>query len=480
MQQTVCKVRDDSLNAEYITWVLHPLRGNTICESTRHIGIAGKQRNCVNPNTGPVLFRSQAAGYRKAVFRLQEKGGGPSVQMTEGPEKTYSFTLKAWNNILGASIDDSFFSMEADVIFRALSRSIRVVPFHEYLKRYLYEKTEIPIPFSDVPIQEYQDMIEEAFHETGTPCSFSPVTTRVHQAIRNWLIRDDITRESVLLLGFGLYMTEEDVNAFLTKALHGARLDPDDPLEAICLYCYRHEYKFAKFLQLKNLYDTMDTAVEKTLIIEHQPENRPQSRHIIEEDTELLASLLERKKQPGLTPVKNRTVNTFKQLYEDAQQMLSHQKNQASSFTGPRALEKVLSAAVPTDANGNLVRETQVQAFAEFARKRISRQRIHRILSGAQLPNRYDLLTLKFFILSDSLMHLSDRKEAMNRFIEETNQTLISCGFGKIYPADPFDAFLLLCMLTCDPMGSYSDVMETAYSQSCPKKGGNEPWTKLL
>ena len=395
------------------------------------------------------------------------------MQVTNETERSYSFTLKAWKKILGTAVDESFSSMDVDAIFSALSRSIRVVPFHEYLKRYLYEKAEILIPFSEVPLREYQDMIEEAFHDTGTPCSFLSVTTKLHQAIKNWLTRDDLSRESVLLLGFGLYMTVEDVNAFLTKALHSASLDPDDPTEAICLYCYQHEYKFAKYLQLKSLYDVMDTTVEKALIAEHQPLNRLESLQIIEEDAALLIHLLERKGKEGLTPIKSRAADAFRQLYVQAHQTVSQQEERSSQrITGPRALEKVLSAAVPVDANGNLVRESKTQTYAEFARKRITRQRLHRILSGAQLPSRYDLLTLKFYLLSNSLIGLNDRKEAMSRFIQEANGLLSSCGFGGIYPADPFDAFLLLCMLTCDPLGSYSDVMEAAYTQNETPEGG--------
>lgn len=395
------------------------------------------------------------------------------MQLPDETEQSYSFTLKAWKKIRCTALDESFSSMDADAIFAALSRSIRVVPFHEYLKRYLYEKAEIMIPFSEVPLQEYQDMIKEAFHDTGTPCSFLPVTTKLHQAIKNWLTRDDVTRESVLLLGFGLYMTAEDVNAFLTKGLHSAVLDPDDPMEAICLYCYQHEYKFAKYLQLKSLYDAMDTTVEKALIAEHQPMNRRESLQIIEEDEALLNRLLEKKGKGDLTPTKSRAADTFRQLYAEAQQTLSQQEKVNSlGFSGPRALEKVLSAAVPVNADGNLVRESKTQTYSEFARKRITRQRLHRILSGSQLPTRYDLLTLQFYLFSNSLTDVNDRKEAMNHFIRESNRMLASCGFGGIYAADPFDAFLLLCILSCDPLGSYSDVMEAAYTRQESPEGG--------
>ncbi len=119
-----------------------------------------------------------------------------------------------------------------------------MVPFREYLKRYLYEKTGMFAPFAGVPLSEYVDIIETAFQESGTPYSFGSDRTRPQQAIRNWLTQEDVTRRTLLLIGLGLYMSAEDINAFLTKALHGPVLDPDDPQAAICLYCCEHGYRY--------------------------------------------------------------------------------------------------------------------------------------------------------------------------------------------------------------------------------------------
>lgn len=385
----------------------------------------------------------------------------------EREEQSYSFTLKAWRSIDQTVTRESLLALDSDAIFSVLTRRIRPIPFREYLKRYVHEKSGMLLPFHTVPLEEYQSVIVEAFRATGTPCSFTSGKTALPQAVRNWLTRDAVTRETVLLLGFGLYMTPEDVNAFLTRALHGSVLDEEDPSEAVCLYCYRHGYKFAKYRQLMQLLEDMGSDIDASRIAETQPLHRPQSQIIIQEDTALLARLLKRKAAGDATPLSRRRHDTFLRLCEDSARFLDGEsgKAHAGEFS-PRSLEKIFSAGIPLGSGGNLIRETRARLYADFARKRLSRQHIHRILSESQPPNRYDLLTLRFYLLSVDLQPLEDRKDALLRFLAEADETLTSCGFGEIYAADPFDAFLILCMLTPDPFGAYADVMEAAYAES--------------
>ena len=391
------------------------------------------------------------------------------MKQAEQPVRSYSFTLRAWQKILVTTERVDFWAMDADEIFQTVTSEIRVVPFREYLKRYLYEKTGMFQPFARVPLSEYTEIVEMAFRESGTPCSFEPGKTRIQQAVRNWLTREDVSRRTMLLLGFGLYMTTEDVNAFLTKALHGAALDPDDPREAICLYCYEHGYRYDKFRQLWDLYTSMGTDLEPGRIEETQPEGRPQSKVIMEEDAALLKNLLRAKAAGGMTPAQSARASAFRSLYDRAYDTLASMGTKWSA--NPRSLERVLSASVPLGTHGNLVPETRAQAIASFARKRFSRQRVHRVLSGEQQPTRYDLLTLQFYLSSQRAESTEDRKTALKQFCDEAGSLLNPLGFCGMYSADPFDAFLILCMLTIDPLGSYSDVMEKAYHDS----GETEP-----
>lgn len=388
-------------------------------------------------------------------------------------EQGLSYTLNAWKNISDTVETESFASMDADAIFSVLLRSIREIPFREYLKRYLYRRTELLEPFPSVSVNEYQDIIVSAFRESATPCSFGAQTTRLPQAARNWLTRDDVSRDSVLLMGFGLYMSEEDVGAFLTKALHGPLPDADDAQEAICLYCYRHGYRFAKYRQLMDLYGRMDGEADLHLIAETQPAGRAQSQIVIREDTELLSHLLEVKRRGGPTRSRWRAAETFAELYGKTRELLKDPL--AFSSPGPRSLERVLSAGVPVKSHGNLVPERMALSSLGFARRRVSRQRIHRLLNGVQAPNRYDLLTLVFFLTCWQTQDAENRRAVLDGFISGADKMLAGCGFGGIYAADPFDAFLILCVLTCDPLGTYSDVMEAAYTKEDPVETENDP-----
>ena len=377
--------------------------------------------------------------------------------------RSYSYTPKAWRQIRETQECEAFWSMEADTIYQTLTARFRTVPFREYLKRYLYEKAGMYRPFGSVPMEEYAYIITAAFQESGTPCSFEPGTTKVNQAVRNWLTRDRVSRETMLLMGFGLYMTTDDVNAFLTKALHGPVLDEDDPMEAICRYCYTHGYRFQKYSQMIALYRTMGTKVDRDQVEANQPLNRVQSRAAIEEDVRLLEKLQDgRSRYGGSTPAWLARMAAFQKLYDQARNMLT--SSEKGNFIRPRSLERVLSAAIPMSAHGNLVPIVRAAQNAGFAQKRFSRQRIHRIQAGEQAPARYDLLTLQFFLSSEREKMQEDRKAALKSFADEADELLAGLGFGVLYPADPFDAFLILCMLTADPLGTYSDVMEQAYS----------------
>ncbi|MBR4459461.1 MAG: hypothetical protein IKS31_10940 [Clostridia bacterium] len=385
-------------------------------------------------------------------------------------ESSLSFTLRAWDRIDDTVETEDFATMDTEAIYGALSGKMREIPFRDYLKRYLYRRTEMLTPFSRVETEEYQEIVTGSFQDSETPCSFSARTTRLSQAVHNWLTRDDVSRDSVLLMGFGLYMTEEDVNAFLTRGLRDMALDPDDPREAVCAYCYRHGYRFAKFRQLWKLYEAMDGGVDTALIGENHPLNRAASRVTMEEDTELLSRLLRRKGSGEMTPARRRVAETFSRLYDEAQALMCSET--AGARPTPRSLERVLSAGIPVSSSGNLVPEALVRARKDFAHRRVSRQRLHRILAGTQPPGRYDLLSLHFYLQSRRLLDCADRKEALQRYIASANEILTGCGFGGIYPADPFDALLILCMLSCDPLGTYSDVMEKVYAADQAEETG--------
>ena len=101
----------------------------------------------------------------------------------------------------------------------------------------------------------------------------------------------------------------------------------------------------------------------------------------------------------------------------------------------------------------------------QFEGKRFSRQRINEILAGRAEISRFDLITLYFFIFSKRNSEISDSLEKGRVFTEKMNDILNECGMWPLYIANPYEAFVSMCIETEDPMDTYAEVLEMAYSE---------------
>ncbi len=397
--------------------------------------------------------------------------------MQDKLERSFSFTLKG-NRLVQATVSsEDFRDQDAESIFQVLKAQLAFVPFSEYLKRYVYQTAGMFGSYLQISPEEYAETIIDAFVETGTPVSFRPSATRLKGRVKSWLQQAAVRRETVLLLGFALSMPEKDVNDFLTNALHDHRLDEEDPLEAMCGYCYRHGYKYAKLKQLMDIWQASEPgSLNPDLILRNQPVGREASRIIIEEDTALLQRLVERKGYPGATEQKARTERHFTRLYDQARDLIRSScgcNDPADTDTsGSRKLEEVLCASVPRDHHGNLVPELKSDLRETIAGKRFSRQHLYELRHGIVEPSRYDLMTLRFLICAESREQEADPKVRCAQFVEDMNRILLDCGFGELYTADPYECYLLMCLLSLDPLGTYTDVQELAY---CRPEAGADP-----
>lgn len=131
----------------------------------------------------------------------------------------------------------------------------------------------------------------------------------------------------------------------------------------------------------------------------------------------------------------------------------------------PADLERILCSAVPFDENGNSVSSHSETADDQIFHRKLTRKRISSIRARKSPVNRFDLITLHFFIYS--CRHRNDPQtspaERYNEFISETDSTLVSCGMGKIYPVNSYEALILLSIMSTDALGTYSDVLEKLY-----------------
>ena len=126
-------------------------------------------------------------------------------------------------------------------------------------------------------------------------------------------------------------------------------------------------------------------------------------------------------------------------------------------------IEHIICAAIPTDRHGNLTPSKASKLNEQFAGKRFSRQRIGEILSGNTEINRFDLITLNFFVFSQKLSEYPEAKNRFTQFLKSTNLILNKCFMGNLYIQNPYECFILMCILSLDPLGTYADVWELSY-----------------
>ncbi len=426
--------------------------------------------------------------------------------MENNLDRSYDFTKAAWNKLYDAVDHEYFQTMDSELIYKSLEKELKPVPFGDYLKRYIYRKTGMEGSFRDVPLRDYQLIVQDAFRDHQTPPSFKPTKAKLSALSKNWLTQQTVRREVVLLLGFGLGMSAEDVNNFLYKALHEPELNLQDPFETICLYCYEHGYSYYKYEQLWRIYEQMTPDdLDMKLIYEAQPSGRTESIQTVQNDAKLMTYLMTLKNGQGESKAAEAAYQVFLKLYDEARETVAEQFNEESraemeiqirklrdrldrdsrlfeedklarirKLENARKiwtkdeitesdLEQVFCSAVPLDDHGNLEPMKKSTLFWQFEGKRFSRQHINDLLKKKSEINRFDLITLNFLIHAERVDQNVNEKKRYIRFIESTNQILKSCGMGPLYVTNPYECFVLMCILSVSPLETYADVMEMSY-----------------
>ncbi len=377
-----------------------------------------------------------------------------------------SFTPRAEETFYEVVDSPDFSGQDAQLIYRALRDQLRAVSFCDYLKRYIYRKAEIRQPFDQVPLSEYLDIVTDSFISRGVPASFDPTTVRIRAGAKNWLTRQAASRDTVLLIGFGLRMTLAEVEELLVKGLQETRLDLNDPKEVLCAYCYEHGFGYYRYKSLEEQCASEEAGPEEEMLqigsVRDLPDEKALQRYV---------SMLRR----GRAGERRRTetVRQFHLLYREACGTAAsilklagrNDALQPEDIT-PSDIEQILQAAIPKDRHGNLLPMKESTLYNQFRGRRLTRQRLDELMNGSAVPNRYDLIMLHFFSYSQRISEGLPRLQFYQRFTAQTNQILARCGMGPIYSANPFECFLLMCVLSEDPMGTYADVMEQSYREA--------------
>ena len=56
-------------------------------------------------------------------------------------------------------------------------------------------------------------------------------------------------------------------------------------------------------------------------------------------------------------------------------------------------------------------------------------------------------------------------EERCREYIKNTNAILKGCGMLEIYPVNPYETYILICLLSECPLAIYSDIWELSYQE---------------
>ena len=414
------------------------------------------------------------------------------------------FTDKAMESFYNAVDDPYFRGQDVQIIYDTLQNSLHVISFGDYLRRYIYEKAGMTEQFQDIPVNRYQEIIQLEFADRHCPCSFTPGTARLKNLSKNWLTQQTVNRNVVLILGFGLGMSVEEVNDFLTKACQEYKLDPKNPREVLCWYCYRKGLNFYQYESLMEKYRKNEMAVpgddqNSTVMLRDRMSDIDTEAELLEylsrlrtRDGQSRQSVSARKALQAIYRSAQREVaKLFNAIEEDKavhraewmRERLSHNdklydyekaellKKEAEHriYTPeeitPADLESVILSAIPKGKTGNLIPMKASSLNGQFQGRRLSRQRLTELLDGSAAINRYDLITLFFFVFSQRLDDYPGTRHMYAAFVGEMNRILNRCSMTPLYVANPYECFILMCMLSEDPLGTYADVWELSFEE---------------
>lgn len=384
--------------------------------------------------------------------------------------KDFEFTRKAAQKFRQVVSLESFEDEDADVIFHYLYKEMELVSFGDHLKRYIYERAGIEEPYSEVTQEMYRDIVVESFKETYTPKSMSPTSTKLSSLVNNWLNQASVKRETVFLLGFGLRMTVEDVSDFLTRVLREQDFDFHNPEEVIYWYCYTNQLGYYKAEEYKEKYEEL-TPWEK------KPGEVCFGRDFIIDTEEKLLKYLAYLKGGYEDPKseKSQAFQEFLCLLKEAKEIIAsmyckdeEERGRGKVWTAenitPSDVEKVICSGIPINNMGNLKKMSASILTKHFSQKRFSRQRITNILNHKFPVERFDLITLEFFVVSQKMQE-EDPYTRYQYFIGEIQEILKRCGMGEIYIVNPYECFLLMCLLTDCPLAVFSEIWEKSYEE---------------
>lgn len=453
---------------------------------------------------------------KEAASKKKASGKSSRVEYLGHMEFDITHTIEDYEYTRRSVIDmnrimDSreFREMDSETIYRYLLGQMRIVSFKDYLKRYIYERNPQQVPFAKVKEDTYTKIIIDSFQKNHAPGSFNEIEVRWKATARYWLRKESATRDNVFLLGFGLKMTDGEVSDFLIKVLKEQDFRFHDPRETVFWYCYHYglEYSSAKELlayydqlteedvkpdsidftasgseddifgdsfsagemTVSDFYNSAEASVRQSVPLELLV-GRDIQRVLTDEQKlkEYLAVLkLHQDQMPDVIAEEYRAL--YKRAARAAYKIVRvedeggdrrKQRNEAT----PAEIEMILCSGIPKNSSGNLVNVSRSILNKQFQKKRMSRQRISRAMKYSNVIERFDFITLLFLVYAIEV-EPDWPVERFMAYIDEINEILARCNMMNIYPVNPYESFILMCLLTEEPLGTYADIWELSFEK---------------
>ena len=387
----------------------------------------------------------------------------------------YSYTLLSSQFINRIYQSDEFADMDTESIMIDLLSDMHIVSFKDHLKRYLYLKAELKSAlhknFEEVTDSDYQNVITSSFKYRRAPYSMTPSSVRPAITAKRWLSQEYVKRSTIFSLGFGLGMTDTEVSEFLTKVINEEDFNLNDPEELIYWYCFHFDQPYAKAKQYLENYDMIRHTGTGNYPIEVCLNQLKKSNELSSRCEQYFNQYLTLLKEKDIKEdYEHKTFSEFERLYKLAQKEIAAHYNKEgidkhiyrSADISAADFEKLLCCGIPVNETGNMKRKSSSVLSKHFLAKRMTRQTIDDLFNGKIRVNRFDLISLQFLIsaLRDIEM---DPKDRISVFIKEIDAVLEHCHMRRLYSANAYESFILLCLLSEESLAFYSDILEYSY-----------------
>lgn len=380
------------------------------------------------------------------------------------------YTKAVKQQLLKIISSEDYKKLDSQTIFTIISEKIELVSFHNYFKRFLYVRLDLTGDMDQIPDDVYLDYLAQSFAKNNAPYTFHPTKRKIRAVFHSWLTIKTAKRDTIFIIGFGLDLNDEEVEEFLTKVIKEPSFDFNLPEETIYWYCFHYHQPYAKAKELLEYYKNT-LLIEKGDIDFWETMNHAPKKYIHnEQELFIYLSYLKFHHEEKNVLLKkfiflyNKARCLIAKMHEDSAYIDKIGKHYTMENISSGDVERALYSDIPFSEQGNLMKMSTSLLSNPFHNKRLTRQHISKILRKVDHVKRSDLITLFFFIYAHENEEENPQKRLL-RFIDDINDILSSCSMMGIYPPNPYEAFVLLCLASEEPLHSYHEVWKMSYQK---------------